>query len=230
MTRRSLGRLATLGIVGARGISEAARAAAFDEEQSAAGKPGESANVTSYTAGFIVKTRFDDLPGEVMELAKKSILDGLGLALCGSVAKSGEIVRNYLKAEGLISSGSQAATVIGSSMKAPARFAAFANAVGIHADDYDDTQLAVAEGPRLRTADASHRARACRRRWRWRKSRRCRAGSAACLQRRRGSGMQDRGSDRSAALRRRISFDRHRGVFGAAAAAAKLCGFDRRMC
>jgi len=36
-------------------------------------------------------------------------------------------------------------TVIGSSMKAPVRFAAFANAVGIHADDFDDTQLAVAE-------------------------------------------------------------------------------------
>ncbi len=37
------------------------------------------------------------------------------------------------------------ATVIGSSLRAPVRFAAFANAIGIHADDYDDTQLAVAE-------------------------------------------------------------------------------------
>ena len=27
----------------------------------------------------------------------------------------------------------------------PARFAAFVNGIGIHADDYDDTQLAVAE-------------------------------------------------------------------------------------
>ncbi|MBI4207062.1 MAG: MmgE/PrpD family protein, partial [Betaproteobacteria bacterium] len=35
-------------------------------------------------------------------------------------------------------------TVIGSSMKQPARFAAFANGIAIHADDYDDTQLAVA--------------------------------------------------------------------------------------
>src|SRR3546814_16531985 len=35
------------------------------------------------------------------------------------------------------------ATVIGSSDKVPARFAAFANGVGIHADDFDDTQLAV---------------------------------------------------------------------------------------
>jgi 2-methylcitrate dehydratase PrpD len=37
------------------------------------------------------------------------------------------------------------ATVIGSSLRAPQRFAAFANGVGIHADDYDDTQLAVAK-------------------------------------------------------------------------------------
>src|SRR5436190_638609 len=31
------------------------------------------------------------------------------------------------------------------SLRAPARFAAFVNGIGIHADDYDDTQLAVAE-------------------------------------------------------------------------------------
>ncbi len=42
-------------------------------------------------------------------------------------------------------SGVKGATVIGSSLKAPVRFAAFANGVGIHADDYDDTQLAVAK-------------------------------------------------------------------------------------
>ena len=30
-------------------------------------------------------------------------------------------------------------------MKVPARFAAFANGIAIHADDYDDTQLAVAK-------------------------------------------------------------------------------------
>ena len=35
--------------------------------------------------------------------------------------------------------------MIGSPIKAPARFAAFVNGIGIHADDYDDTQLAVAE-------------------------------------------------------------------------------------
>ena len=35
--------------------------------------------------------------------------------------------------------------MIGTNLKLPARFAAFANAIAIHADDYDDTQLAVAQ-------------------------------------------------------------------------------------
>src|SRR6516164_4285102 len=98
--------------------------------------------VTSYIAGFILNTQYADIPAEVLDLARKSILDGIGLALCGSMAKSGEIVRAYLKTMGVTSGP---ATVIGSALKAPVRFAAFANGVGIHADDYDDTQLAVAE-------------------------------------------------------------------------------------
>jgi hypothetical protein len=35
--------------------------------------------------------------------------------------------------------------VIGSTLRVPARFAAFANGLTIHADDYDDTQLAIAK-------------------------------------------------------------------------------------
>lgn len=96
---------------------------------------------TSYVADFIVNTRYGDVPAEVIELARKSILDGLGLALSGSVAETGEIVRKYLTSTGM----NGGATVIGSALKAPVRFAALANGVGIHADDYDDTQLAVAK-------------------------------------------------------------------------------------
>ena len=57
--------------------------------------------VTSYVADFITNTRYPDLPPEVIELAKKSILDGIGLALCGSVAQTGEIVRTYLRVQWL---------------------------------------------------------------------------------------------------------------------------------
>lgn len=98
--------------------------------------------LTQDVAEFVVGTSYADLPAEVVELGKKSILDGIGLALSGSVAKSGEHIQAYLKGLG-IQEGP--ATVIGTSLKVPPRFAAFANGVGIHADDYDDTQLAVAK-------------------------------------------------------------------------------------
>jgi 2-methylcitrate dehydratase PrpD len=98
--------------------------------------------LTKYVAEFIVNTRVGDLPADVVELGKKHILDGLGLALSGSVAKSGELVRHHLNDLNL---GEGASTVIGGGRKVAPRFAAFANGVGIHADDYDDTQLAVAK-------------------------------------------------------------------------------------
>ena len=97
--------------------------------------------LTKYVAEFIVAAKVEDLSPEVVELGKKHILDGFGLALSGAVAKSGELVRQHLRDLDL---GDGVATVIGAGRKVAPRFAAFANGVGIHADDYDDTQLAVA--------------------------------------------------------------------------------------
>ncbi len=102
----------------------------------------EGEGLTHYVAEFVRGTTLADLPSSVVANGKKSILDGLGLALSGSVAKTGELVRRHLSELNL---GAGPATVIGSSLKVAPRFAAFANGVGIHADDYDDTQLAVAK-------------------------------------------------------------------------------------
>src|SRR3954470_9968849 len=102
----------------------------------------QTANLTRYVAEFICDTRLDDLPQDVVGLGKKSILDGLGLALSGGASHCGELVRKHL---GDLSLGAGPATVIGTKQKIAPRFAAFANGVGIHADDYDDTQLAVAK-------------------------------------------------------------------------------------
>ncbi len=99
-------------------------------------------NLTRYVADFVCKTDVSDLPAKAVDLGKKSILDGIGLALSGSVAESGRLVRRHLADLHL---GAGPATVIGSPTKVAPRFAAFANGVGIHADDYDDTQLAVAK-------------------------------------------------------------------------------------
>lgn len=98
--------------------------------------------LTRYVATFVCEASASQLPGDVVALGKKSILDGLGLALSGSVAHSGAYVRRHL-ADLSLAAGT--ATVIGSNLKVAPRFAAFANGVGIHADDYDDTQLAVAK-------------------------------------------------------------------------------------
>ncbi|UVC08645.1 MmgE/PrpD family protein [Rhizobium sp. TH2] len=98
--------------------------------------------LTKYVAEFVVDAKYENLSAEVIELGKKHILDGFGLALSGSVAKSGELARRHLDDLGLADG---AATVIGAGRKVSPRFAAFVNGVGIHADDYDDTQLAVAK-------------------------------------------------------------------------------------
>jgi len=99
-------------------------------------------SLTAYVAEFAASTRFAGIPGDVLALGKKSILDGLGLALAGSVAKSGGIIRRHLQG---LKTRVQAAAVLGTNLRLPARFAAFANGTAVHADDYDDTQLAVAK-------------------------------------------------------------------------------------
>jgi 2-methylcitrate dehydratase PrpD len=100
-------------------------------------------SLTAYVAQFVIGTKASAIPADVMRLGKRSVLDGIGLALAGNAAESGHIVRTYLKSLGIPTG--KGATVIGTSMKVPARFAAFANGIAIHADDYDDTQLAVAK-------------------------------------------------------------------------------------
>ena len=104
-------------------------------------KSKKGKDLTKYVAKFIYENKYKNIPKNVIELAKKHILDGFGLALSGSVARTGEYLFKHIKKN----SAKGKATVIGSSMKLPSQFAALANGVGIHSDDYDDTQLAVAK-------------------------------------------------------------------------------------
>ncbi len=98
--------------------------------------------LTARVAEFVVNTPLSQIPGETIELGKKSILDGLGLALSGSKAETAPLIEKYLHSLGC---GSGGAAVLGSDKKAPARFAALANGIAIHVDDFDDTQLAAAK-------------------------------------------------------------------------------------
>jgi len=128
---------ATLGIVGSSGL-----ASGSDAGSTACPEPAfpQVQNLTASVAQFVVNTKFSGISADTLALGKKSILDGLGLALSGSRAETAGLIQEYVKSFGFQSGG---ASALGTATKLPARFAAFANGVAIHVDDFDDTQLAV---------------------------------------------------------------------------------------
>jgi 2-methylcitrate dehydratase PrpD len=130
--RKSLA--ATAAAVSGWHVSESSALAAATGEFPAV--PG----LTKYVSEFIVNVKYEDIPENVIALGKKTILDGFGLALAGSASSIGPIIRRYIETLGCAEGET---SVIGTSMRAPARFAALANGISIHADDYDDTGSAL---------------------------------------------------------------------------------------
>jgi 2-methylcitrate dehydratase PrpD len=96
--------------------------------------------LTRHVAEFVACTTADDVPASVRGLAKRSILDGLGLAVAGSRSRAAEIARAEVASYGQLR---EEATTLGVGTRVAARFGAFLNGLAIHADDFDDTQLAV---------------------------------------------------------------------------------------
>jgi 2-methylcitrate dehydratase PrpD len=136
MLRRDFGK-ASLGMIASGALSAPAKKA----ESSTSDFP-KAPGLTSYVGRFVVTTTYEQIPEEVVELGKKSILDGLGLALAGARAETGSISRSYIQQIGVCNGN---ATIIGSAQKTSPRFAALVNGISIHADDFDDTQLAAAK-------------------------------------------------------------------------------------
>jgi 2-methylcitrate dehydratase PrpD len=139
MFRREFGKIC-IGTLGSALMAHEAKAAESPAHCSSAFP--DVHGLTDYVAKFVVNTGYDAIPAEVLELGKKSILDGLGLALAGSKAETGPLCMQYLNTLGAIQGGS---TIIGTSRKTAPQFAALVNGISIHADDFDDTQLAVAK-------------------------------------------------------------------------------------
>lgn len=97
----------------------------------------ENIRVTGEFVRFITEAPRDS-PPEVTRLAKRCVIDGLGVMLAGSTTDGSRILHDYVRA----GRGSPEATVL-----APAAFltsaaaAALANGASGHALDFDDTQL-----------------------------------------------------------------------------------------
>lgn len=93
--------------------------------------------LTQEVANFVAKTRYGNLPSDVVGAARGFILDGIGVALAGSTDECSRIVQAQIRQMG----GNGQATVLGTALSVPMAKAALANGVAAHAMDYDDTQL-----------------------------------------------------------------------------------------
>ena len=87
---------------------------------------------------FIARARLQDVPTEATILAKRCVLDGLGVILAGSAARVSTILRDYVRSNG----SSEEATAFGPQpLQTSAASAALLNGTSGHALDFDDTQL-----------------------------------------------------------------------------------------
>ena len=86
-------------------------------------------------ADFVANTRYEDLPDDAIESAKKTILDTLGVTLAASgMEPAVKALVELLEQSG----GSAESTVLGFGGKLPAISAAFANGSMAHCLDFDD--------------------------------------------------------------------------------------------
>src|SRR6266446_5929336 len=98
MRRRAFLRSAAVGAtLGFTGASEPKFASAETARACAETSFPQVQKLTAHVAEFGVNLKFTDIPAEPLELGKKSILDGLGLALSGSKAATWGLIREYLK-------------------------------------------------------------------------------------------------------------------------------------
>ena len=89
---------------------------------------------TERLANWAVSVKYEDVPKEAFEQAKKSILDYLGTTVWGSTTPLGQIMIDYTREQG----GTGQARVLGTNIRTTAVNAAFANGALGHSEDFDD--------------------------------------------------------------------------------------------
>lgn len=93
-------------------------------------------SLSEQLAGFVAGLRDDALPEPVVERAKRHMLDTLGAALAGSAALEARSARSIMQPSHTRDAGS--ATAWGTALAFGARDAAFVNGVAAHALELDD--------------------------------------------------------------------------------------------
>lgn len=87
-------------------------------------------------ARFVASLRFDDLPGHVVDAARRHVLDTLGVAMRGG---SHPVARNALQSLDAVDGAAGDVAVWGSTRGRAAPYAALVNGIACHVLDFDDT-------------------------------------------------------------------------------------------
>ena len=99
----------------------------------------DQVRVTAAVVDFISRARWKDFPAEAVVIAKRCIIDGLGVMLAGSTQDAGRILRDYVHD----TDARADSTAFGpEAFRTGAASAALVNGTSGHALDWDDTQLA----------------------------------------------------------------------------------------
>ena len=94
----------------------------------------ESLEITKGLAEFSSNLTFADLPADVVEGAKKSFMDTLGIGLAGSVEEAPQTLAGYVKEQG----GKEVAAVLGQGFRTTMANAAWINGVACDILGYSD--------------------------------------------------------------------------------------------
>lgn len=92
--------------------------------------------VTARVAGWAAGLVYDDIPPDVIEFTKRSILDGIGCAVRGLEFETGALILDYARG---LDGGTPDACVWGTGIDLPARTAGLVNATTAHAPNIGDS-------------------------------------------------------------------------------------------
>src|SRR6476659_1040205 len=110
----------------------------------ASSRPGPNVGVMAFAHDLwerFGRLRLDDVPDDVVTVAKQCILDWFGCALAGSATEVAEIVRD------VVATAPGSSSIVASPVTCPAGQAALANGAMGHALDFDDTHLEMGGHP-----------------------------------------------------------------------------------
>lgn len=96
-------------------------------------------NITFELASLAVGIRLEDIPPQVLSIARQAVLDWLGVTVAGADDSVAQTLAGFMVSEG----GHPRCTLIGQVDRLPASAAAVVNGTASHALDYDDVNFSI---------------------------------------------------------------------------------------